>query len=144
MFEILLCSHFGLDQTSNFEIIHTGIDDRQFRVTLFLCTNHRYCNAKRALKFCPIFKLFRSCPLLKNCTYQNFQEHNSKAPLYRSMEQLGMPCMKRGEGFCCFNCNLFYFGRIKLSWYSRYFGRLFCFQQYLCRTFYNKKIFCHT
>ena len=23
--------------------------------------------------------------------------------------------MKRGEGFCYFDCNIFYFGRIKLS-----------------------------
>ena len=28
------------------------------------------------------------------------------------MEQLGVPCVKQGEGFCYFDCNIFYFGRI--------------------------------
>ena len=38
MFEVLLCSYFGLEHTSSFEIIHTGIDDRQFVcVILFFC-----------------------------------------------------------------------------------------------------------
>ena len=30
IFEMLLYSYFGLDHASNFEIIHTGIDNRQF------------------------------------------------------------------------------------------------------------------
>ena len=25
------------------------------------------------------------------------------------MEQLGVPCVKQGEGFCYFDCNVFYF-----------------------------------
>ena len=74
-----------------------------------------------ALKFSPSFKLFRSCPLLKVVhTHQNFLEQNSKASSYRSMEQLGgVPHVKRGEGLCYFDYNIFYVGGIKLSRYSR-------------------------
>ena len=50
-------------------------------------------------------------------TYQSFLEHNSKLLLYRSMEQLGMPCVKKGEGFY-FDCNISHFGGTNLSWYS--------------------------
>ena len=31
----------------------------------------------------------------------------------------GVPCVKRVEGFCYFNCNIFYYGRIKIPWYSK-------------------------
>ena len=115
MFEILLCSYFGLGHTSSFEIIHTRIDDRQF-VILFLCTITDITRTKILSKFQIISKL----PAVRSCAfYQNFLEQNSKAPSYRSMKQLGVPWVKRGEGFCYFDCNIFYFGRIKLSWYSR-------------------------
>ena len=36
-----------------------------------------------------------------------------------------MECVKRGKGFCYFYCSIFYFGRIKLSWYSSYAVSLF-------------------
>ena len=35
------------------------------------------------------------------------------------MEKLGVPCVRRGKGFRYLGCNIFYFGRIELSWYSR-------------------------
>ena len=56
MFEILLCSYFGLDHTSSFEIIHTRIDDRQF-VILFLCTITDITRTKILSKFQIISKL---------------------------------------------------------------------------------------
>ena len=34
------------------------------------------------------------------------------------MEQLRVPCTKRGEGFCFFDCNIFSFDWINLSWYK--------------------------
>ena len=111
---------FGLDHTSSFEIIHTRIGgNRQFLWYCFYVWS-QYWNAERTLKFCPSFKLFRSCPLLKVVhAYQNFLEQHTKAPSYRSMEQLGVPCVKRGEGLCYFGCNIFYFDQIKLRWNSR-------------------------
>ena len=39
--------------------------------------------------------------------------------MYQSIEQLGVPCVKRGKGFCYFDCDIFYFGRVRLQWYSR-------------------------
>ena len=58
--------------------------------------------------------MFRSCPQLKVAhVYKNFLEQNSKFPSYQPMEQFGVPCVKRGEGFCYFDCNIFYFGQIK-------------------------------
>ena len=89
---------------------------------LFLCTIRDIIMYNiSALKFSPSFKLFRSCPLLKVVhTHQNFLEQNSKASSYRSMEQLGgVPHVKRGEGLCYFDYNIFYVGGIKLSRYSR-------------------------
>ena len=65
---------------------------------LFLCaiTDINFYDAYRAVKFSSSFKLFRSCPLLKVLhAYQNFLEHNSKAPSYRWMEQLGESCVKQ-------------------------------------------------
>ena len=59
--------------------------------------------------------MFRSCPQLKVAhVYKNFLEQNSKFPSYQPMEQFGVPCVKRGEGFCYFDCNIFCFGQIKL------------------------------
>ena len=111
---------FVWDHTSSLEIIHTRIDDRQFVWYYFYVDIIMY--NIRALKFSPRFKLFRSCPLLKVVhTHQNFLEQNSKASSYRSMvEQLeGVPYVKRGEGLCYFDYNIFYVGGIKLSRYSR-------------------------
>ena len=89
---------------------------------IFMC-DHIHSSAKRALKFRPSFKLSKSYPLLKVMhAYQSFLEHNSKAQSYRSMDQLGMCCVKRGEGFCYVDCNIsniFHFGLTKLSWNSK-------------------------
>ena len=127
MFETLLSSYFVLDYTSSFEIIHTQIDDPQFVqvcVILFLCTITDIITHNA--HFSPSLKLFRSCPQLKVVhAYQNFPEQNSKAPSYHShkkrkenfcflwlwsyrlIEQIGVPCARRGEGFCYFDCNIF-------------------------------------
>ena len=84
---------------------------------VFMCDQRYYST----LKFCPSFKLFRHCPLLKVAhAYQNFLEQTLKAPLSRSMKQLGVQCVKRDEGFCHFDCSICYFDWIKLSWYSWY------------------------
>ena len=45
-------------------------------------------------KFLIISKLL---PLDVAHTYKNFVEQNSKAPLYQSMELLGVPYVKRGD-----------------------------------------------
>ena len=117
MFEILLYSYFGLDHTNKFEIIHMGIDHRQCDIIFMY--DHRQYNAQCALIFCLSFKLSKSCLLLKvRHAYQSFLEHNLKAVSYQSMEQLEMLCVKLGEGFCYFDCNISHFGEIKL-WYSR-------------------------
>ena len=82
--------------------------------------DHRYYNAKHALRFRSSFKLFRNFPLLKFLhAYQSFLQHNSKVQSHRPMEQLGVPCVRRGEGFCYFDWDVFYFCQIELSWYSR-------------------------
>ena len=103
---------FVLKHTSNFEMIHTGIDDRQFVLYYFLCIVRDIIifNA-RSPKFSPSLILFWSCLLLKIVhTYQTFLEQNLKAPLYRSVQLLeGVPCVKWGEGFCCFDYNNFEF-----------------------------------
>ena len=107
-----------LDHTSSFEIINTRIDIVSLCDIIFMY-GHRYYNAYCALKFSSSFKLFRSCPLLKVAhAYQNFLQQNSKALSYRSMEQLGVSCVKQGEGFYYFDFNIFYFGRIKLLGYA--------------------------
>ena len=105
------------------------------------------------------FKLVRSCPL--HChllkvllVYPKFLEQNVKAASNYSMEQLGVPCVK--QGFCYFNCNIFYFGRIfpiiaigysvGRQLRARHFAFLAVdlFLMSLCRMFQNKKIFGHT
>ena len=76
-------------------------------------------------------------------TCQSFLEHNSKLLLYRSMEQLGMPCVKKGEGFY-FDCNISHFGVTNLSWYSMW---AFCSCSISYGTyvgFTTKKILGHT
>ena len=84
--------------------------------------NHRYYNTKHALKFCPSFKLYKSCPLSKVMhVYQSFLKHNLKALSYWSMEQLPMPCVKQqGEGFCYADCNISRFSQNKSSWNRRW------------------------
>ena len=74
MFEILLCSYFGLDHTSSFEIIHTRIDDRQF-VILFLCTITDITLTKILSKFQIISKLpaVTSCACLSELPGTEFE-----------------------------------------------------------------------
>ena len=66
------------------------------------------------------FQVISKFPFVKNCAclleLPGTEFEGSVAP---SVGQLGLPCVKRGEGFCYFDCNFFYFGRIKLLWYSR-------------------------
>ena len=38
---------------------------------------------------------------------------------YAGKGGVGAGVVKRGEGFCYFVYNIFYFGQIKLSWYSK-------------------------
>ena len=67
--------------------------------------NHRYYKAQGAVKFCSSSKLFRSSMLNYVDAYQNFLEHDLKAPLYQSVE-IGVSCVKHIEGFCYFDCNI--------------------------------------
>ena len=82
--------------------------------------DHRYYSAQRTLNFVKISNYLKGSRCLKvTHAYQGFLEHNSKALSYRSVEQLEMSCLKRGEGFSHVDCSISYFGRIKLSWNSR-------------------------
>ena len=67
--------------------------------------NHRYYKAQGAVKFCSSSKLFRSSMLNYVDAYQNFLEHDLKAPLYQPVE-IGESCVKHIEGFCYFDCNI--------------------------------------
>ena len=67
------------------------------------------------------FQFISKLPLLKvGHAYQNFLKKNSKFPSHQSVEQFGVPFVEQGEGYCYFDCNIIYFGQIKLSWYSRW------------------------
>ena len=113
MIGILLCCYYGLDHTCSLmiELMIASLCDIVFMYDQILkCITRTKLLSK--------FQIIRSCPLLKVAhAYQNFLRR--KAPSYQSMEQLGVPCVKRGEGLCCFDCNIFYFGQIKLPRYSR-------------------------
>ena len=56
------------------------------------------------------FKLFWSSYCKKLFMPKNVLEQNLKFQLYQSVEQHGMPCVKRGEGFCYFHCVILNFG----------------------------------
>ena len=67
MFEILLCSYFGLDHTS-FEIIHTGIDDHQF-VWYYFKVRSQVLQRMMHTKFLSKFQIISKLPAVRNCTY---------------------------------------------------------------------------
>ena len=55
------------------------------------------------------FKIILKLLAVKSCTYL------SELPWTKfegSVVQLKVPCVKRQEGFCYFDCNIFYFGHI--------------------------------
>lgn len=120
MFEMLFCSYFGLDHTSSLEVIHTRIDDCQFVGYYFYLQSH-YITTHNAHQNLSKFQIISNLPTVKICACL------SKLPgtelkisvVHKSVEQFGVPCVKQGEVFCYFDCNFFYFGQMKLSWYSR-------------------------
>ena len=82
-------------------------------------------------------RVFKFC--LRNQSAENKvpTSHFYSRKRKRSMEHLGVPGVKQGEGFFYFDCNMFYFGRIKLSWYSR---QAFCG----CSVSYGTYVGCFT
>ena len=62
------------------------------------------------------FKITSKLLAVKSCAYF------SKLPGTKfegSVVQLKVPCVKRQEGLCYFDCSIFCFDHRKLSWYNR-------------------------
>ena len=84
---------------------------------IFLCTVTDIIRIKRT-KICPkMFQIISKLPVVKSCASLSELAGTSfiKFPSFQSMEQFGVPCVKRVEGFCYFDCNIFFFGQIKVS-----------------------------
>ena len=62
----LLCSYFGLNHTTSFEIIHTRIDDRQF-VWYCLYVQSQILKSIRCTKILPKFQTILKLSTIKSC-----------------------------------------------------------------------------
>ena len=120
MIGVLFLSYFGLDHMSRFEIIHIRIDDCLF-VWYCFYVQSQILQCITCTKILSKFQIILKLPTVKSWEYLSElagTEFNGSL-LYQSMKQFGVPCVKRGEELCYFDCIIFYFGWIKLLWYSR-------------------------
>ena len=83
MFEILLCSHPGLNHARSFEIINTRIDDRQF-VWYYFYVRSQILKRKTRTKILSEFEIILKLPTVKSCTcLLELPQTEFEAPSYR-------------------------------------------------------------